>query len=66
MLLLQDENEGDFVDSIILQHASVSGLNDFLGLVDADNFKCVVQVSDRDLLDLKNIVAVEDGFKVLS
>ena len=25
----------------------------------------MVQVCDRDLLDLKNIIAVEDGFKVL-
>ena len=65
MLLLQYENEGDLVDSVILQHVFISGLNDFFSLVDADNFERVVQVCDRDLLDLKNIIAVEDGFKVL-
>ena len=65
MLLLQYENEGDFVDSIILQHVCISGLNDFLSLVNADNFERMVHVCDRDLLDLKDIVAVEDSFKVL-
>ena len=52
MLLLQYENEGDLVDSVILQHVCISGLNDFFSLVDADNFKRVVQVCNRDLLYL--------------
>ena len=34
-------------------------------MVNADNFECMVQVCDRDLLDLKDIIAVEDSFKVL-
>ena len=66
MLLLQYENEGDLVDSIILQHVCISGLNDFLSLINADNLERMVQVCDRDLLYLKNIVAVKDGFKVFS
>ena len=65
MLLLQYENEGNLVDSIILQHVCISGLNDFLSLVDTYDFKRMVQVCDRDLLDLKDIIAVEDSFKVL-
>ena len=65
MLLLQNENEGDLVDSIILQHALIPGLNDLLGLINTDDFERMVEVRDRNLLDLKDVVAVEDGLKVL-
>ena len=66
MLLLQDEDEGDLVDSLIFEHVRVSRLNDFFRLVDADNFEGMVHVGNWDLLDLKDIIGVKDSFEVLS
>ena len=65
VLLLKDEDEGNFVDGVVLKHVFIPFLDDLLRLVDAHDFQSVVEVRDGDLLDLKHIVAVEDGLEVL-
>ena len=65
VLLLQDEHERDLIDSVILEHVFVTLRNDLLGLVHANDFQCVVEVGDGDLLDLQHVVGVEDRLEVL-
>ena len=64
VLLLEDEHEGDLVDSVVFEHVFIALLDDLFSLVDTHNLKCVVQVGDGDLLDLQNIVGVKDRLKI--
>ena len=66
MLLLKNKDKRDLVDGFILQHGCVAFFHDLFGLVDAHDFQSVEQVGDRDLLDLKHVVRVEDSLEVLS
>ena len=52
MLLLEDEDEGDLVNGVVLQHIRVTRCNNLLCIVDSNSFQGVVKVGDRDLLNL--------------
>ena len=65
VFLLKDEDEGDLVDRLVLQHVRVALLDNLLCLVDTNDFEGMVDVVCRDLLDLEDVVGVEDGLEVL-
>ena len=65
MLLFKDKDEGDLIDCLVLEHVLVPGTDDLFGLVHANNFECMVEVSHRDLLDLKHVVRVKNRLEVL-
>ena len=66
MLLLEDEYEGDLVNGIVFEHILVTLCDDILCIINTDDFKSVVQVRHGNLLDLKHVVRVKDGFEVFS
>ena len=66
MLLLEDEYEGDLVNGIVFEHILVTLCDDILSIINTDDFKSVVQVRHGNLLDLKHVVRVKDGFEVFS
>ena len=65
VFLLKNEDEGDFIDSIVFQHVLVSRCDDLFSLVDADDFECVIQIGHRDLLDLEHVIGVKNRLEVL-
>ena len=65
MLLLKNEDKGDLIDCLILEHVLIPGGDDLLCLVHTNYLESVIEVRHGDLLDLKHIVRVKDGFEVL-
>ncbi len=66
MLLLENENKGNFVDRVVLKNVLVSWWDYFFSLIDTNDFESMVEVGNWDLLNLENIVAIKDGLKIFS
>ena len=65
MLFLQNENKGYFVDVFLLAKFGVPLHQNVLSVFNSDNLQSLGQVRNRNRLDTKDVVRIEDGLKVL-